>query len=216
MQISELKTLAEIYALEALQRAAWGASDLEIVPSHLFHAGADHGSCLLGGYEEDRLVAFVYAFPTGGDCLYSHIACVHPELQGRGLGVILKQAQANWARARGFARISWTFDPLQSRNCRLNLHRLGATSNRYLVDYYGELDDDLNRGIPSDRLEVDWWLDGRERPKRRESFGFPLEMTREERSAWRQRQRAYLQDAFARGLSVIDFERGDDCRMWLG
>jgi predicted GNAT superfamily acetyltransferase len=52
----------------------------------------------------------------------------------------------------------WTFDPLQSRNAYFNLHKLGARAERYLVDYYGRMEDELNRGLPTDRLEVDWWL----------------------------------------------------------
>ena len=33
------------------------------------------------------------------------------------------------------------------------------TAVDYHVNFYGEMDDDINRGMPSDRVEVRWWLD---------------------------------------------------------
>src|SRR5216684_3537240 len=58
----------------------------------------------------------------------------------------------------GLDGMMWTFDPLQGLNAAFNLRKLGATAHRYYVDYYGEMPDEINRGMPSDRLEVDWWL----------------------------------------------------------
>ena len=43
-------------------------------------------------------------------------------------------------------------------NAVFNLHRLGASSTIYLRNVYGELDDALNAGLPTDRLQVDWLL----------------------------------------------------------
>ena len=58
----------------------------------------------------------------------------------------------------GYNHAVWTYDPMQSVNARFNLHKLGATAHRYYVNYYGEMPDDINRGLDSDRLEVDWAL----------------------------------------------------------
>lgn len=60
--------------------------------------------------------------------------------------------------AQGIELITWTFDPLEARNASLNLRHLGATSSSYLENMYGELRDDLNQGLPTDRLLVEWWL----------------------------------------------------------
>jgi len=208
MEIRALNTLDDMVSVEEVQRLAWGCTDREIVPPHLLYAAAHHGGCLLGGFEGDILVGFVYAF-AAGDYLYSHLAAVRPNFRGRGHGVALKRAQAVWAREHGFPRIVWTFDPLQARNCQINLHIIGATSQRYLVDYYGELDDDINRGIPTDRLEVDWWLDGRPRANRRERVAYPWPLAPGQRLEWRLKLRQALQEAFAGGLSVVDFEMGE-------
>lgn len=38
------------------------------------------------------------------------------------------------------------------------MHRLGAKANVYHVNYYGEMSDGINAGLPSDRLEAVWLL----------------------------------------------------------
>ena len=61
-------------------------------------------------------------------------------------------------RKQGVSRITWTYDPLQSRNANLNIAKLGAVCNTYIPNYYGEIRDGLNVGRPSDRFQVDWWV----------------------------------------------------------
>lgn len=74
------------------------------------------------------------------------------------MGLALKLHQRAWALDRGLGRISWTFDPLVRRNAHFNLNRLGALPAVYLVDFYGDMPDGLNAGVPSDRFEVHWDL----------------------------------------------------------
>jgi len=112
-----------------------------------------------------QLVGFVFGFPG----LYytpdgprpkhcSHMLGVHPDYRDQGIGFTLKRAQWQWVRHQGLDRITWTYDPLQSRNANLNISRLGAVCNTYLRDCYGQLRDELNAGLPSDRFQVDWWI----------------------------------------------------------
>ena len=81
-----------------------------------------------------------------------------PTYAGRAVGTAIKLHQRDWALAHGGTAITWTYDPLVARNAHFNLNRLGARPERYLLDVYGELRDDLNRGDPSDRLLVRWSL----------------------------------------------------------
>jgi predicted GNAT superfamily acetyltransferase len=89
----------------------------------------------------------------------SHMAGVLPAWRGTGLGLRLKLAQRNAILDQGMTDwVTWTYDPLLRTNAAFNLHRLGAICNTYHVNLYGDLPDELNAGIPSDRCQVDWWL----------------------------------------------------------
>jgi predicted GNAT superfamily acetyltransferase len=89
---------------------------------------------------------------------YSSMLGVHPEYQNQGMGFALKRAQWQMVRHQGIDRITWTFDPLLSRNAWLNITRLGTVCNAYLRDFYGKMADQLNQGLPTDRFDVDWWV----------------------------------------------------------
>jgi predicted GNAT superfamily acetyltransferase len=168
-----LETPQEMQAVEDLQRQVWPGSDTDVVPAHLLLAAAHNGGLVIGAYDGQfhgdpggtRLAGFVFGFPGLYDtpdgprlkhC--SHMLGVHPELRGQGLGFALKRAQWQMVRYQGLDRITWTYDPLLSRNAYLNITRLGAVCSTYLRDEYGAMRDALNRGLPSDRFQVDWWV----------------------------------------------------------
>lgn len=162
VEVRVLNSARELRQVESLQQRVWGMPDREVVPSHQLLAAVRNGGLVLGAFAGGRLVGFSYAFVgwrDGERVLHSHMTAVLPEVQDRDLGYRLKCAQRSWALAQGYRRVVWTFDPLQSRNAYFNLHKLGVRAERYEVDYYGEMEDALNRGMPTDRLEVDWWLD---------------------------------------------------------
>jgi predicted GNAT superfamily acetyltransferase len=111
------------------------------------------------------LVGFVFGFPglyqtADGPRIkhHSHMLAVLPGHRDQGIGFMLKRAQWQMVRHQGLDRITWTYDPLMSRNAHLNLSRLGAVCNTYIPNFYGEMRDGLNLGLPSDRFQVDWWV----------------------------------------------------------
>jgi hypothetical protein len=76
------------------------------------------------------------------------------------LSCLLKRLAArSSALSRGIRRMEWTFDPLVISNAFLNIHRLGAISSAYLVDFYGVSSSRLQGGLPTDRLLAEWELD---------------------------------------------------------
>ncbi|GAB4277263.1 MAG: GNAT family N-acetyltransferase [Candidatus Promineifilaceae bacterium] len=162
MDIRPLTTLTQLLPLEALQKAAWGMSDLEVLPAHHFHALVHNGNSVLGAFMNGRLVGFVFSV-LGWDAaahtfkLYSVLMGVHPDYRDRSVGYHLKLAQRQFGLSIGVPLITWTFDPLQSRNARLNIAKLGAVCSTYHRHFHGELDG-INAGIPSDRFEVVWRL----------------------------------------------------------
>jgi predicted GNAT superfamily acetyltransferase len=162
IDIRLVKTHGEYAACEVMSQEVWGSADRNIVPHELLLTMQLNGGLVHGAFRPDgRLVGFCFAFPGVRDGqlrLCSHQLGVVPEFRGSGIGIGLKQAQGRDAAARGYELISWTFDPLESRNAYINLHRLGCIARLYDRDHYGPMEDELNRGLPSDRLEAEWWL----------------------------------------------------------
>jgi predicted GNAT superfamily acetyltransferase len=160
--IRALTDVESLRRIETLQMEIWGMPARDIVPLHQLRAAVGAGGAVLGAFEPDgSLVGFCYGFAGwrhGRPLFYSHMAGVTGGRRLRDIGFLLKRAQRDAALAMGYDRAVWTFDPLQSVNARFNLHKLGATARRYYVNYYGEMPDDLNRDLDSDRIEVDWAL----------------------------------------------------------
>jgi predicted GNAT superfamily acetyltransferase len=153
---------ADMDACVDLQRAVWGVNDLEVTGAIQLIATVHAGGLLLVAEESPgQIVGFSYAFPgfrNGGPHLHSDMLAVLPAARGRGLGTRLKWAQREEALRRGIALVTWTFDPLQAGNARLNLRHLGATADELLPDFYGTTSSALHHGLPTDRLGVRWEL----------------------------------------------------------
>lgn len=160
-----IETPEEMRLVEALQRLVWPGSETDVVPSHLLLTAIHNGGLVLGAFVGQELVGFAFGFPgfyetPDGPRLKhcSHMLGIHPDWRDRGLGFALKRAQWQLVRHQGIDRITWTYDPLLSRNAFLNISRLGAVCNTYRRSEYGEMRDGLNAGLPSDRFQVDWWV----------------------------------------------------------
>jgi predicted GNAT superfamily acetyltransferase len=159
--IRRAETPADYVALQHAQRRAWGLlDDSYVVPVATMVGVQHHGGLVLGAFLPDgEAVGLSFAFlgQTGGRwCLYSQLTGVIPEYQGKGLGARMKELQRDHVRSIGLGVVAWSFDPLQARNAHFNLRRLGATASRYIEDMYGPRTDDLNRGVPTDRLIAEW------------------------------------------------------------
>lgn len=166
MTIEPVSDPARLREIEDLQLRVWGGDAREVIPTHMLYVVEKSGGVLLGAYDQGRLAGFVLGLlgRRNGELYHvSHILGIHPDYQGKGIGAALKRAQRDHAAAQGLRVMTWTYDPLEARNAHFNLHKLGATTNTYHQNLYGEMDDDLNRGLPSDRLTVEWRFDGEPR-----------------------------------------------------
>ena len=158
----------EMTAVEELQRAVWPGSETDVVPAHMFIAAIHNGGLVIGAYVDNQLIGFVFGFP-GLDSTpdgprpkhCSHMMGIHPQHRDSGVGFVLKRAQWQMVRHQGLDHITWTYDPLLSRNAYLNISKLGAVCSTYRRAEYGDMRDGLNVGLPSDRFQVDWWINTR-------------------------------------------------------
>jgi len=164
---------------------------------------------------------------------HSHMLAVREGYRNQSIGARLKLAQRADLLERGLTRMEWTFDPLEIKNAFLNIHKLGAIVRRYEENFYGASSSPLQGGLQTDRLVAEWWiatpevenavqgrraaLPGRPEVDWTESIRVPSEVY-----AWKAddalrhlaadvqgENRAAFQDAFARGLAVIAFERDE-------
>src|SRR6266852_5886074 len=154
--------LEEFHACVRLQQEIWDEEDLEIEPSTMFVVASLTGGQVLGAFDGEKLVGFTMAVVgvrRGAVYLHSHQTGVGAGYRDRGIGRMLKLFQREEALARGIRLVEWTFDPLELKNAHFNLNRLGAICRRYIPDLYGVTTSPLHRGLPTDRLVAEWWLD---------------------------------------------------------
>ena len=141
-----------------LAESVWGTRPVD---AHMLRALELAGSYVSVAEVDGDLVGMclgIVGMQDGHAHLHSHLAAVGPTQRRAGVGLALKRHQREWCLEQGIDRVSWTFDPLLHGNARFNLQRLGARVDRYLVELYGTMHDDINRGDPSDRLLAVWDL----------------------------------------------------------
>jgi len=247
-----IRACAGFYEMEAcaqLQIETWGYDKSDAFPRKAFMLAQKIGGQVIGAFEtgdegadtgterprdqgnSGTLVGFAMSLPgiknsSERPCpyLHSHMLAVRPSHRNRGLGAQLKWEQRREALSRGIRHMEWTFDPLEIKNAFINIHRLGAVSREYRVNFYGVSSSRLQGGLPTDRLLAEWELDSpqvealitsRQAAARiiEERILVPASIERWKANA-ATRERAFdvqlenqqkFQHAFSRGLAVLGF-----------
>jgi len=145
-----------------VEKAVWSLSDDDLLPVTFIVASHAANALWIGAFEGDRMIGFAFGFlgqEDGALMIHSHMLAVLPEYRDLDVGRKLKMAQREHALAMGIQKITWTFDPLQSKNAHLNFNRLGVISRKYKVNFYGpETSSPLHQN-GTDRLWVEWRID---------------------------------------------------------
>jgi predicted GNAT superfamily acetyltransferase len=245
IRIRSCSGMDEMQACVDLQIETWGYDESDVIPRKTFLLAQKIGGQVMGAFEacdegsseqgskeqRETLVGFAMSLPGLKSTshgpqpyIHSHMLAVRPSHRNRGLGTQLKWEQRREALARGIRHMEWTFDPLEIKNAFINIHRLGAISCEYRVDFYGVSSSRLQGGLPTDRLLANWELDS---PRvealfaRRQAAACSIEeriLVPASIARWKAgeatRQRALdvqlenqqkFQKAFSRGLAVLDF-----------
>jgi len=167
--IRDLQDFHDLKQVEAVEREVWELSDLDTTPLTLAVATQQAGNLWLGAFEGGTLIGFAFGFlgiEGGRANLHSHMLAVRAPYRNSDLGYKLKLAQRERVLAMRIndvriTEVTWTFDPLQSKNAHLNFAKLGVISQSYKVDFYGpETSSPLHRNS-TDRLWVKWPLTSR-------------------------------------------------------
>ncbi len=171
--IRDLKTIADLSELRAVEKEVWGMAEEDALPLTLAIALKAAGNIFVGAFAKDKdkdkddkekLVGFAFGFfgrEHGQTTNHSHMLAVLDAYRPLDLGARLKQAQRERAMAMGVREMTWTFDPLQSRNAHFNFFKLGVVSDTYKVDFYGPETSSMLHRNSTDRLWVRWLLNSR-------------------------------------------------------
>jgi predicted GNAT superfamily acetyltransferase len=208
-----------------------GASHPSVQDSPAGDPGREQGSKESAKEERGTLVGFAMSLPGLKSTphgpqpyIHSHMLAVRPSHRNRGLGTQLKWEQRREALSRGIRHMEWTFDPLEIKNAFINIHRLGAISREYRVNFYGVSSSRLQGGLPTDRLLAEWELDTprveallARRPAAARTIEERIlvpasierwkagEATRQQAFDVQLENRQKFQQAFSRGLAVLGF-----------
>jgi predicted GNAT superfamily acetyltransferase len=167
--IRDLTTVADLMQLKVVEKQVWGMDEEDAMPLTLAIACQAAGHIFVGAFERDKkekekLIGFAFGFlgrEHDNTIIHSHMlavvdACRHLDVASR-----LKQAQRARALAMGIHEMTWTFDPLQSRNAHVNFCKLGVISDTYKENFYGPETSSLLHRNGTDRLWVRWMLNSR-------------------------------------------------------
>jgi predicted GNAT superfamily acetyltransferase len=164
IHIRDLKSIDDLSRLRAVEKEVWGMADDDALPLTLAIACKAAGNIFVGAFDQDHLVGFAFGFlgrEHGQTTLHSHMLAVLDAYRHLDLGSRLKQAQRERAMAMGIHEMTWTYDPLQSRNAHFNFAKLGVVSDTYKVDFYGPETSSMLHRNSTDRLWVRWMLNSR-------------------------------------------------------
>ena len=167
--IRELQSFDDLKQAEEVEREVWALSDADITPVTLAVATKEAGSIWLGAFDGAKLAGFAFGFlgtEHGRLIVHSHMLAVRERYRNSRLAYKLKLAQRERALAIRISdtriqEMTWTFDPLQSKNAHLNFCRLGVVSDNYKVDFYGPETSSILHRNGTDRLWVTWPLTSR-------------------------------------------------------
>jgi predicted GNAT superfamily acetyltransferase len=183
--IRDLTSIDDLSQLKAVEKEVWGMTDEDTLPLTLAIACKAVGNIFVGAFAKDKdkdkdvgafakdkdkdkdkekLVGFAFGFfgrEHGQTTIHSHMLAVLDAYRHLDLGSRLKQAQRDRAIAMGVQEMTWTFDPLQSRNAHFNFSKLGVVSDTYKEDFYGPETSSMLHQNGTDRLWVRWLLNSR-------------------------------------------------------
>ena len=159
LTIRELTSIEDLTQAIEVEREVWGSDDLDLMSLSFSIAAREAGNLWVGAFDGAKLAGYAFAFHAlehGKPSLHSHMLAVREQYREYDLGTKLKLAQRERALALRLREITWTFDPLQSKNAHLNFAKLGVVCDKYKVDFYGASTSSMLHQNSTDRLWVKW------------------------------------------------------------
>src|SRR5712691_7278743 len=173
--VRPLESIEDFLKAERVQIEIWSMEDrMQAIPLHVLLTAQENGGLVAGAFNSaEQMIGILFGFigqtHEGKFKHCSHLMGVQASVRRQSVGQALKLFQREHVLRQGLDLVTWTFDPLEGVNASLNIGKLGAITRTFKPDHYGNsMTDELNRGLPTDRFEVEWWIDT---PRVREILG---------------------------------------------
>ncbi|HEX6395001.1 MAG TPA: hypothetical protein VFZ97_16330 [Acidimicrobiales bacterium] len=156
VQIRLFRDLGEMAEAETLFERVWGPGGVTVP---LLRSLALTDNYVAGAWAHDQLIGASVAVMSAGlgrRTCHLHIMGVLSPAQGSGVGFALMSHQRVWASERAIDEITWMFDPLVRRNGWFATVKVGAKAVAYHPDFFGYLNDPVNRWDYTDRCLARW------------------------------------------------------------
>ena len=164
LTIRDLTSIDDLTQAIEVEREVWGSDDLDLTSLTFAIAAKEAGNLWIGAFDGPKLAGYAFAFhalENGKPSMHSHMLAVREQYREYDLGTKLKLTQRERALTLRLPEITWTFDPLQSKNAHLNFAKLGVVCDKYKVDFYGASTSSMLHQNSTDRLWVKWPISSR-------------------------------------------------------
>lgn len=161
IEIKELSSFKQFEEIAKLQEKIWNLSDRDKISTITLKALTMKYpvmGLILGAYHHNKIIGFVICMPTREpSTMYGLIMGVLPEYENSEVGNQLGVKILEIGNKENINKMSWTFEPLESKLGHLYLNKWGAIVVKYQKDYY-QLKNEFNKNFPLDRFIVDCHL----------------------------------------------------------
>jgi predicted GNAT superfamily acetyltransferase len=164
VRADRLSSLEDLRACVELQRALLGERARSVWSVPALRAIGQSGGLVLGARDSAQpglcgalvdLVANVDGYPAR----HTVFRGVLPPFRNHGVAHDLRTAERLHCQREGVDLVFWALDPLRSDEAYLAFNKLGAIATGFRRNLYGEIHDNANLGLETDRLRVEWWVD---------------------------------------------------------
>ncbi len=164
--VESLGSVKQLLVCERTIQRITGATDRDVIPAHVLVALHRAGATILGAINDadpnPQLVGCLVDIVSLSEHVPSRLTLfcgVVPSRRNQGVGFHLRAEERRLLLKRDVAVVRWAVDPLSGAEMRFAVNKLGAIGVRYERDLYGALDSWADRGMATDRVVMEWWLD---------------------------------------------------------
>ena len=171
--VGPFRNQADYKACEDIQQEAFNRRDIDVVPIPILIATNRAGGILLGAYSSlGDMIGFTFGIlgtRDGKPVQHCCLVAVRNAYKNFDVGYKLQTALRKEALKRKIMYITCDFDPIQPLHAYFFLGKLGFKATAYEENFCGETTDQIDRGLPIDRITAIWDLENSEVVKRLES-----------------------------------------------